>query len=144
MNYLATYLNPKLRTYKYFKTEMRIEPYLNVGLTKNLFRSIARFRLSSHNLQIELGRHKRPYVEREDRKCDKCSMNVVEDEEHLLMVCPKWYHYRQTLMGSSASHIPGFLIFSQTQQFVKIMSSKILAINFALGHFLNSIFGEFI
>ena len=58
-----TVTNPKLRTYKNFKTEGRTEPYLNLGLRKPVYRSIVRFRLSSHNLQIELDRHKHPYVQ---------------------------------------------------------------------------------
>jgi hypothetical protein len=132
--------NPKLRTYKNFKTEMRIEPYLNLDLPKNLYSSIARFRLSSHNLQIELGRHKRPYVEPNNRICQRCNLNSVEDEEHFLMVCPKWESYRLKLMRTAMAHINDFIGLGQNQQFLGILSSKIPEINIALGHFLYSSF----
>ena len=134
--------NPKLRTYKNFKTEMRIEPYLNLGLPKKLYCSVARFRLSSHNLQIELGRHKRPFVQAEDRKCTKCNMNKVEDEEHYLMVCPMWDHYRLNLLHCAISHIQGFLVYNQNQQFLEIMKSKVSEVNYALGSFLYSSFNH--
>jgi hypothetical protein len=128
---------PKLRTYKEFKTEMRIEPYLNLNLPKKLYCSIARFRLSSHNLNIELGRHKRPYVEPENRLCEKCNLNLVEDEKHFLMVCPKWNNLRLNLMQVAADDISEFKDLSLQNQFLKIMSSKELKVNLALGQFLS-------
>ena len=47
--------------------------------------TITRWRLSSHKLRIETGRHSRPFVEREDRLCQFC--NVVEDEVHAIYDC---------------------------------------------------------
>ena len=55
-----TEVNPKLRTYKLFKTDYRFEPYLNLNLPKKTYNNIARFRISSHNLKIEKGRHETP------------------------------------------------------------------------------------
>ena len=46
---------------------------------------ITRWRLSLHPLYIETGRHKRPKVEREQRRCSIC--DVIEDEFHALYVC---------------------------------------------------------
>ena len=40
----------------------------------------ARFRISSHNLRIETGRHEKPKIPSEDRTCLKCNLNEVEDE----------------------------------------------------------------
>ena len=90
-------LNPKLRTYKTFKNDIRIEPYLNYTLPKSVYCNIARFRLSSHNLNIELGRHKRPYVPADERICEKCNLNQVEDEFHCLMRRKKWNDIRLNL-----------------------------------------------
>ena len=47
---------------------------------------ITRWRLSSHKLRIETGRYARPYIDRERRVCILC--NIVEDEEHVIFVCP--------------------------------------------------------
>ena len=44
-------------------------------------------RLSSHQLEIERGRYTN--IERNDRKCKQCDMNLVENEFHFILVCPK-------------------------------------------------------
>ena len=129
---------PKLRTYKTFKSEMRLEPYLNYNLPKAIYTSIARFRLSSHNLNIEIGRHKRPYIPAEDRICEKCNLNVVEDEFHCLMACMKWTEPRIKLYEVACSAIYGFLVLSKNEQFHEIMISKNIDVNFALGKFLHT------
>ncbi len=46
----------KLRTYVRFKTKLEMEKYLRLPVPKYRF-AIARFRCSSHNLPIEIGRH---------------------------------------------------------------------------------------
>ena len=48
-------------------------------------------RLVSHNLQIELGRHRRPVVLREERLC---TCGAVETECHFLFECMQYYHIR--------------------------------------------------
>ena len=115
---------------------MRLEPYLNYNLPKCIYTSIARFRLSSHNLNIEIGRHKRPYVPAEDRICEKCDLNVVEDEFHCLMICTNWIELRTRLFEEACSTINGFLVLNHTEQFHEIMISKNANLNFALGKFL--------
>ena len=42
-----------------------------------------RFRTSTHPLPIETGRHKQPVIPPSERKCNKCSSNVIGDEYHL-------------------------------------------------------------
>jgi hypothetical protein len=54
-----------------------------------LRQSLSRFRCSNHRLEVECGRHAKPEsVLRRDRVCHLCSLGVVEDEDHLLLVCP--------------------------------------------------------
>ena len=69
-------------------------------------------------------------------------MNKVEDEVHYLMVCPMWDHYRLNLLHCAISHIQGFLVYDQNQQFLEIMKSKVLEVNYALGYFLHSSFNH--
>jgi len=128
--------HPKLRTYRTFKRDMRIEPYLILGLPKSFHCSIARFRLSSHNLKIELGRHKRPYVPPEQRICENCSLQQIEDEIHCLMVCPKWNEIRIPLLEVSFEHIPNFTVLSRDKQFHEILTHKSFEVNHTLGQFL--------
>jgi hypothetical protein len=54
-----------------------------------LRQSLSRFRCSNHRLEVECGRHAKPEsVPRGDRICRLCSLGVVEDENHLLLVSP--------------------------------------------------------
>ena len=129
---------PKLRTYKTFKLDVRLESYLNFNFPKSIYTSIARFRLSSHNLHIELGRHKRPYVEAKDRICEKCNSGLIEDEMHCLIICSKWNDLRLNLVEEASSCINDFFVLSQKEQFHQIMISKNNKLNFALGKFLNA------
>ena len=45
-------------------------------------------RISAHELKIERDWYKKPYVERFQRICEKCSSNQTEDELHLIINCP--------------------------------------------------------
>ena len=54
---------------------------------------ITRWRLSCHRLKIETMRYSRPFVEREDRKCDTC--DVLEDEAHAIFDCPLFDDVRE-------------------------------------------------
>ena len=53
---------------------------------------ITRWRLSNHSLKIETQRYKRPHIPREKRVCSLC--NKLEDEEHVIFVCPLYYSIR--------------------------------------------------
>ena len=59
----------KLRTYKLFKLTSGMEPYLISNPRLSYIHAIARFRISSHTLEIETGRHRRPKVPIEERTC---------------------------------------------------------------------------
>ena len=77
-----------------FKDTCHTEPYLWV-VKDARFRipmyTYYRFRLSSHNLAIEVGdTHARPKIPRNERLCIKCNLRCVEDEIHFLLVCSKY------------------------------------------------------
>ena len=56
--------------------------------------TIARFRMSSHTLAIETGRHAKPKIAKEERKCRCCNLDYVEDEKHFLLKCPLYNEER--------------------------------------------------
>lgn len=131
--------NPKLRTYKLFKTQLQLESYLNHNFPKNIYRSIARFRLSSHNLNIELGRHKRPYIPAEERFCKRCNLDLVEDEFHCMMLCNNWKDLRLDLFQTACKTIEHFAVLSPKTQFHQILNNKNPDMIIALGKFLNMV-----
>jgi hypothetical protein len=129
---------PKLRTYKTFKTDYRLEPYLTLNLPKKTYSNIARFRVSSHNLRIETGRHEIPKIPPEERICDKCD-NEVEDELHSLLICRKNITARIKLFQKVSEQIPSFFDLDNLEKFRAIMSSKTPEVIHSLGNFLNDI-----
>ncbi len=53
---------------------------------------IAKLRLSSHQLNIETGRHRN--IERNNRKCIVCPKDELEDEYHFVLICPAYSNLR--------------------------------------------------
>jgi hypothetical protein len=93
----------RLRSYQLMNTSCTTESgysyahqsYLQVITNVQLKQSLSRFRCSNHHLEVECGRHAKPEsVPRRDRVCRLCSLGAVEDEDHLLLVCPAHHDIR--------------------------------------------------
>jgi len=69
--------------------------YLQVIKNVQLRQTLSRFRCSNHRLEVECGKHTKPEsVPKRDKVCHMCSLGVVEDEDHLLLVCPAHHDIR--------------------------------------------------
>jgi hypothetical protein len=93
----------RLRTYQLMNTSCTTEfgysyahqSYLQAITNAQLRQSLSRFRCSNHRLEVECGRHAKPEsVPRGDRVCHLCPLGAVEDEDHLLLVCPTHHDIR--------------------------------------------------
>jgi hypothetical protein len=62
----------KLDTYFKIKKCFSRETYLSINNFR-LRRALCQIRISAHELKIERDRYKKPYVERSQRICEKCS-----------------------------------------------------------------------
>jgi hypothetical protein len=62
-------------------------------MRKKIKIALSRFRLSSHQLEIERGRYSN--IPRDERKCKFCNLNVIENEYHFLLICPLYTSIRQ-------------------------------------------------
>ncbi len=113
----------ELRTYCKFKTQFQMEKYLSLP-NKNQRASISRFRMSSHPLAIEIGRHSRPKVPEDKRLCTKCW--VVQNEMHHLLICSPLTDLRKPLIDSASLAIEGFHSLSVDHQFSEILHKKIM------------------
>ena len=87
---------PILRTYCTFKTKFGLEVYLKCIKKYKIRSVVSKFRLSSHCLQIEKGRHQKHKQPLEERVCVHCSLAEVEDEYHLLLRCSLYNDIRDT------------------------------------------------
>ena len=63
--------------------KLETSPVMLLSPARHTQRNVARFRLHSHSLRIESSRWQ-PH----DHICDKCGMQVVQDEKHALFLCP--------------------------------------------------------
>ena len=73
----------KLYIYSKLKTSFQLEDYLINLKNFNSRQLLTKFRISDHNLEIELGRYKK--VPRNQRICTVCY--VLEDEKHFFLYC---------------------------------------------------------
>lgn len=94
----------RLSLYSTYKQHFELEPYLHKLYIDKYRIALTKFRLSSHNLQIEKGRHEG--IARNDRICQNCTMGVIENEYHFLLACPKYYDLRNKLLKPYFCHWP--------------------------------------
>lgn len=106
----------RLRSYSIYKATTDYEQYLDIIKNKTFLYSLSRFRLSSHQLEIETGRY--VGLDRDERLCRKCNMRMIEDEYHFLLVCPKYSDLRRKYFPLYYCHWPN------KHNFITLMSSK--------------------
>jgi hypothetical protein len=66
--------------------------YLSLPIPADRLRLLARFRLGCHHLAVETGRWTGVVID--DRKCNLCEASTVQDEHHVLFVCPALHDAR--------------------------------------------------
>ena len=118
--------SPKAISYAIFMTTIYLEKYLI--LVKNTKHRIAlsRLRLSNHNLMIEKGRHVRPRMERNERKCFLCK-DEIEDEKHFITKCPLYAQERTLLFQNccqNSLHLDSLTTVEQQINFILMKESK--------------------
>ena len=80
----------KLDFYCLYKTGFCASSYVDILRNTQIRKDFIKFCISNHNLCIEVGRHCKPKVPREERLCKVCVQNEIEDEIHLLFHCTKY------------------------------------------------------
>ena len=126
----------KLRTYKLFKNIYCLEPYLTKVHDPRYRTAISRFRLSSHNLKIETGRHSRPKTPVAQRICQNCPSDKIEDEKHFLLECPKHNKERNLLLSQLTPVLTTLTQSTIDNKFIQIMQCKNTNLMIQLGKFL--------
>ena len=123
---------PKLRTYKLFKSDFSTEEYILKHRSKYERSILCQFRIGILPLNIETGRYKNikdnisgkmRNLRPEERICDLCDLNIVEDELHFLCVCPVYNDERQNLYRKIDSTHNGFLNLEPEEKFIFIMTN---------------------
>ena len=86
------YLKPKLRCYNLFKPDLSQTEYLNLNIPKYQRSLFAQFRAGVLPLQVEIGRFRETLLE--ERWCNRCDMDQVEDGFHFLCICTNYNDFR--------------------------------------------------
>lgn len=109
-------------TYVNFKQEFGLESYLVVIRDFKLRKCLSKLRLSSHSLEVELGRHRK--VPKEVRICKLCDLNETEDEFHFIMSCPLYLEERIHLLTKLLKYDEQILQGSSRDVFNCLLSTK--------------------
>ena len=111
----------KLRTYGLLKKSIGIESYLTHINNPEIRRTVTKFRLSNHRLNIETRRHKN--IPKELRFCHFCR-NTVESELHFLIECPTYRILRKELINMTTTKKPFFAYYTQIEKFQYLLSDE--------------------
>ncbi len=107
-------LQNKLQCYSTLNRTTTFANYLLIKPFKER-QILSKYRLSDHDLEIERGRHRQTWSEREQRICRHCDLQQIEDEKHFLMMCPKYLHVRETFLPRFKALIPSFTELSDSE-----------------------------
>ena len=83
-----------------------LEPYLMQHNKRKLRVITTKLRLSDHCLAIETGRRQSPKIDREDRVCQICNEEFIEDEKHFLLKCEHYSVVRDTFLNQVFKSYP--------------------------------------
>ena len=111
----------KLRFYRTLKTKFEYEQYLNVLTNPQQRAMVTRLRTSSHKLNIEVGRHRNIPVN--ERKCQQCDLNQVEDEHHFIFKCSKYENHRREFMTQCQMVTNNFNLLTDEEKLYYIFNS---------------------
>ena len=109
----------KLRTYRQFKSDFATEMYLKKPLPFKVRQCFAALRCGTAPLRIETGRYEG--LNEDERLCQVCENNTIENEMHFLMLCPAYNNERQKLLQIASQVVNGFYDLSMHDQFVILM-----------------------
>ena len=127
----------KLRSYRQFKNIYKREEYLDYIQDFRTRSNFCRFRLSSHNLMIEIGRHSN--IDANNRICKKCDSGEVEDEKHALMICAKHNEQRNSAFKDIGALNKKNAFLDKESKFIWLLSNEDKQVIMILAKLINSI-----
>jgi hypothetical protein len=122
----------KLRTYRLFKHNLSLEPYLSLVENIEHRQALTRLRVSNHKLQIEIGRHSGINIE--ERKCKDCF--VLEDEKHFLLSCKRNEAERNKFYNLVYEQCPNFINLDDNNKMIYLMINENKSVVKGLAEFI--------
>ena len=118
----------KLRAFRYFKSDIGVEPYVTNIVPRSVRSDFAKMRCGVAPLQIEVGRY--TGQAESDRLCPMC-MTDVESENHVLIDCDFYFDITESLMTNASNIDPCFINMCSFDKFCFLMSHEQLQIDTA-------------
>ena len=124
---------PKLRTSALFKINLKTEFYVSLLIPKCKRSIFCQFRSGILPLAIETGRYRN--VPADERLCEICNLNLVEDEIHFLCFCPRYQELRTEVYKNVLSLDCLFPQYTDAEKLRILMDDRFvkLTINFIYG-----------
>ena len=94
----------KLNFYYKIKTNYSPSAYLDLTRKNPSGKTLVKLRISSNKLRIETGRYDN--IPRDERLCNLCNCNKIEDETHFLLDCPSFSSIRDMFFSKLEPKIP--------------------------------------
>jgi ssDNA-binding Zn-finger/Zn-ribbon topoisomerase 1 len=125
---------PKLRTYKIMKANFEVEPYVNYHVSKHIRSILAQLRMGILPLHIETGRYQNVFdretgvyrrMNVDERTCNICKLDVVEDEIHFLFHCNMYQIERRAFYGECNKIIQNVKDMNDDDKLKHIMMYKV-------------------
>ena len=111
------------------------ETYLSINNFR-LRRALCQIRVSAHELKIERDRYKKPYVERSQRICEKCSSNQTEDELHFIINCPLYINNREIMFNNIGELCQKFKDLPNEAKFIWLFTNEDISVLKLLGKYI--------
>ena len=115
------YKSQKLRYYNLYKYDKTPEDYLQFDITKYQRSLFEQFIFGSLPLEIEIGRYRDTPLE--NRLCQVCKNDTIEDEIHFLSECTAYSNARKALFDHAKSLDPLFHLKDTIDRYVYLMSN---------------------
>ena len=121
-----------------FKTNYSPSSYLDLTRKNPSRKALVKLRISSHKLRIETGRYDN--IPRDERLCNLCNCNRIEDETHFLLDCPSFSSIRDMFFSKLEPKIPFVRLQSHESLLSHLMNSTDYFINIQLISFISTCF----
>ena len=115
-----------LRTYRLYKNSVKTEQYIKVSMSRMERRTMALLRSGTLPIAIETDRYSRPPTPVDDRLCDLCDMEVVENEKHFFLDCPLYSDVRYNLYYECSKYIDIFYTLNNDDTFIYMMYCTVI------------------
>ena len=115
------YLKPKLRYYNLFKPDLSQTEYLSLNIPKYQRSLFAQFRAGVLPLQVEIGRFRETLLE--ERFCNLCDMDQVEDGFPFLCIRTDYSDFREVLYIKATHVFPAFSELNDLKKNVSLLNN---------------------